>query len=381
MITNNIYSVNDKVMFDALNQSKVTIPLLYEIFISRGIVISEDTSREELASMFSRMPHGYTDYEKLATVFSSVSRREKSTLLNIPADNISEKELVDTLRDIDDDISEINQAEAKVSKDGDIIRLSLTYKEVNFNKSEFRQVLDKEAEVEIEKHKNVDDESYQYLIRHPLNTTCESVVSVIIEKLKKNVMSLGGHLSTSQISLTGIKDPATRSKFFLDMMNEMEGVTIHDVTFIYVYQPKNDEDWIEDESEDEEFDEIEGSKRLEGVHISKASLNGNGVAFSKEFQNLQDSGFYIWKAVWMVKEDGADSDIYELEAQFADPEHFTKFSYLVRGEYRYQDVSSYSKNRVKCSKKHEIKFSRLIEATAERIIKEIEYEVRAEGML
>ncbi|HHS5823757.1 TPA: hypothetical protein ACTNTH_004574, partial [Salmonella enterica subsp. enterica serovar Enteritidis] len=58
-----LYSVNDKAMFDALNQTKVTHEDMKSLFFKRGIIISKDTKRKTLALDFSKNFHGYYDFE------------------------------------------------------------------------------------------------------------------------------------------------------------------------------------------------------------------------------------------------------------------------------------------------------------------------------
>tara|TARA_R110000850_G_scaffold2760_8_gene12943 strand:- start:2172 stop:3350 length:1179 start_codon:yes stop_codon:yes gene_type:complete len=375
MITSNMYSVNDKAIYDALNQNKVTNSDLVNLFLSRGVVISRNSSREELANMFSRMFHDFSDYDKLASIFSIASRREKNTFSYIEADKIEERVVIDVLKEINSHIFDIDQAEARFIKDGQILRLSLEYKDVNFNKSEFRQVVDKDADIEIEKVLDEESGSFVYSIRHPLNKTCERVVDRVIERINLSISDVNDHIIPQELSLTGYEDAEVRSNFFLELIKKIDKTELHDVTYVYVYQPKVESDWMEDEDDEtseDESDNMVGTKKLEGVHISKAYLNGVGVAYSEELLSLQKKGFYIWKVVWKVKEIGFDSDIYELEAQFSDPERFSKFSYMVRGEYRYLESGKYSQNSIKCSSQDEKKFSKRIELAAKKIIRDIE---------
>lgn len=42
-----LYSVSDKALFDALNNSKLTNQEIIDIFFSRGILVSKETKRNE----------------------------------------------------------------------------------------------------------------------------------------------------------------------------------------------------------------------------------------------------------------------------------------------------------------------------------------------
>ncbi|MDR3571890.1 MAG: hypothetical protein P4L81_06945, partial [Candidatus Pacebacteria bacterium] len=77
MKTGSIYSASDKALFEALNQPKVTRSDLRQLFMSRGIVVSHQTSREALALHFSRLMHDYNDFQLLARLFGTKARTER----------------------------------------------------------------------------------------------------------------------------------------------------------------------------------------------------------------------------------------------------------------------------------------------------------------
>lgn len=139
----------------------------------------------------------------------------------------------------------------------------------------------------------------------------------------------------------------------------MNGYELLDVTDAYVYHPKP------------EVLEAEDGNTETGVHVSRASLKGEGVLKSEELSDLYERGFYIWKIKWKVKEKLADPDIYELEAQFGDPMNCTNFSYLVKGIRKYKAAGEYFSKPQKLSARETERFNKLIEDTAYSIITEI----------
>lgn len=72
-----IFSASDKSLNDALNQKTVTNSDLRELFLTRGVLISKESSRKSLALHFSRLTHDFIDYERLAKIFGSPVHREK----------------------------------------------------------------------------------------------------------------------------------------------------------------------------------------------------------------------------------------------------------------------------------------------------------------
>ncbi|MBL0649156.1 hypothetical protein [Aeromonas caviae] len=117
-------------------------------------------------------------------------------------------------------------------------------------------------------------------------------------------------------------------------------------------------------------DDKEKSGEL-GIHISRASLKGEGVLQSGELQELYERGYYISKIRWKFEEKLVGSDIYEIEAMFGEPETFESFSYVTRGKYKYKSQGEYNKNPSKLDAKEELEISRAVEKTAKKIINEI----------
>ncbi|MFA0173443.1 hypothetical protein AB4424_26020, partial [Vibrio splendidus] len=52
---------------------------LRDLFLSRGVIISTETKREELAREFSKYNHDYYDHQKIASAMGVVQRKEKTT--------------------------------------------------------------------------------------------------------------------------------------------------------------------------------------------------------------------------------------------------------------------------------------------------------------
>ncbi len=99
----------------------------------------------------------------------------------------------------------------------------------------------------------------------------------------------------------------------------------------------------------------------------------NNIGESDELSSLYDKGFYICKVVWTAKAPKFSSDLYELEAQFSNPEECQAFSYMVRGVYKFNSSGKYNQTRNGIHTIDEIKFSKLIEKAA----KEALYEIKA----
>lgn len=241
--------------------------------------------------------------------------------------------------------------------DDGTVKISVRYKKFHFDKNEFKQVVTKDAIITIEQEKGA------VAVRAPQNDDVDNWCRQILSQVEGQI---DAGIEIDEIDLETFTAPEVRSKFFVDLINSLPGFTRHDVTDVYVFKPKINAASI---STDEAGDEAEHIEAVDlGVHISRASLRGEGVLESDEFKGLTQKGFYISKIVWQAKQSGFDSDIYEFEAQFTEPETCTKFSYLPRGFYKYLEPKVYGKSRSQFTNEEDRELSKLIEKAARSVI-------------
>ncbi|WIF66693.1 hypothetical protein QN096_23465 [Metapseudomonas otitidis] len=358
MKTGHLYSVSDKALFDALNNSKLTNQEIIDIFFSRGILISKETKRKDLALYFSRLTHGYHDFEFLSEILGAYSRKEKSTSCDIPS-TVKKEDVVQAAHELCKKInSEGNTADTNILPNGDI-EIVVKYQKLNLDKSELRQTVNKEATLIIEPNKA------GFTLRAPLNEDVNSWKEDLLQKIQEEAEE---ELEFNEISLEHISDHKLRTEFFTELIKKIGNYDLLDVTDAYVYHPKESNSAAPgfDSDDDSEDDEVDF-----GVHISKASLKGEGVLQSEELHSLYAKGFYIWRIIWRCKEPAVGSDQIELEAQFAEPESCTEFSYIAKGFYKYKSQGAYSKNRTQLSYSAEKDLLQKLENKARETIKKI----------
>ncbi|MGP9500252.1 hypothetical protein [Halomonas sp. AOP43-D1-4] len=357
MKTGSLYSVNDKALYDALHQSQLTKSDLKDLFLARGIVIPSDASREDLSKYFSRLIHDYYDYKALAKILGSRGRRDKSTVSYIDVPGIGVEQVQEAALELNDMIGDLD-ANSQVKIIGNKVEVVVNYREVNFNKNEFRQVDEREAVLSLEV------EGDKLVIRSPLTDVVESFKGILVSNLSE---SLGKELEIESINMEGIQEPEKRTEFFERLIKGLDGLNFRDVTDVYIFHPKN----LEDNLDDEDGEEDESDSVDLGVHITRASLKGEKVLQSEELRGLYEKGFYIWKIIWQSDDGSYDSDIFEFEAQFKDAENFTGFSYLPRGYYKYKGNLEYNSSKTGFSSMEERELSVKIEKAAQKAVADI----------
>ena len=369
MSSGSIYSASDKALFDAINQSAVTAADLRALFLKHGMIISNATPRRQLALHFARLVHDFHDFEALARLFDSPQRRERLSSVRVTTGVSGDameavvQQLITKLA-VDSDLATVNRTSSGA------LELHVRYKKFHFNKSEFRQIENKDALISIE------PEGGTYVIRGPHNEKVDQIRSELLMLVEE---ATGAEIQTEEISLESFRDSSTRTRFFQMLIDHIQGHPQYDVTDVYFFNPNEDARSTEQllrgisEASSPEDDEPEL-----GIHIDSATLKGGRVLESPEMRDLLAKGFYISKIVWKARASGFDDDILEFEAQFAEPESCTEFSYMVRGYYEYLEKGEFSKHRKQFGTSDERQMGKLIEDAARTVLhkfkKQLEHE-------
>jgi hypothetical protein len=356
-----LYSVTDKALFDALNQTKVTNDDMRSLFFKRGILISKDTKRKALALDFSRYFHGFDDYKKLSEILGSIGRREKNSI-NIINANVENSDIEAAVKLVCEDLQKEGDQTDFIYTDAGI-EVKIKYVKLDYKMNEFRQSSTREAIILIEKN-----EEGEFIARFPQNTKSREFTEKLVDKIKSE--NADSTVSLDEITLESVKEHSERTYFFKKLIESIPNYNCIDVTDVYVTHPFLEEKKKETTDEDGDDESEELSVDL-GCHISKASLKGRGVLESKELNDLLLQGFYITKVVWISVVNGfVDSNKFEFEAQFFDTDNCKLFSYLVRGQYKYKSIDDYT-HRQNIEKEKEVILLTLIEESARKISDEI----------
>ncbi|HFJ9884064.1 TPA: hypothetical protein ACKP0S_000498 [Pseudomonas aeruginosa] len=354
-----IYMPNDKAICDAVQSSKVNNQSLAEIFFKRGIIVSPKTERKPLALYYSRMFTGYKDFDDLTSNLQSTTHREKTTSRFIK--DIAGHEALDAANELKEIINSKDypkDANASISKHLNETVLTITYSDINPNKSQLQQVITKEAVISISSNSN------ELIIRSPYNEDAEKWTNHLIEILS---IKKERPVKAETISLEFIDNAELRSKFLEDLINNIDGFSLRDVSKVSIFNPeKNSRVESEIDQAESEEDDI-GSD----THVFKASLNGKGVLNSKEIDLLHSKGFYTYHAVWTCTEASATPDIYEIEVKFEDSDNCTSFSHKVKGFYRYISSDKHSTNRFPPTSTIEREIQSKIETKARELIEKL----------
>jgi hypothetical protein len=231
---------------------------------------------------------------------------------------------------------------------GDRVLAKLAYDFIDYTEVEFRQVQPRDAVIEFLK-----DSSGHYVVR----STQNSYVDIAVDQTFAAINS-GREKPIKQvrIGLEGYADPALRSQFFNKLINSIDYHTFVTVTEAFCYKPRAKASIGDDEEDEKELEDQ--------PNVVRVTLKGTGVTKSFVIDELYEKGYYIVKVVWRVKPNTSmDSDVFELEAQFGEPDSCTEFSYQARTAILFEGGKLTDKKRTPKMEEQDNLF-RLIEAAA-----------------
>ncbi|WWW36385.1 hypothetical protein V8017_05590 [Stenotrophomonas rhizophila] len=334
-----VYYVTDKNIFDALNEHKVTSDLMVQLLADRNTIASSRERRVELASYFSRLTHDYFDNQKIANVLGVVPRRERMTSLFVEGSVLEDGVRV-ALEEVSKIYKELGDT-FTISKHDKGYRALLQYSKVDYRRSEFNQVQQRDAEIDISiAVGGVEIRSHQNEYVDRVRDACVAALQRSNEDLKRR-----------DISLIAFPEAKTRSRFFHDLFSDMPGFSFQQVTGVFIYKPREDGG--------------EGEEREPSV--DNVALKGSGVNSTRWFADFTDDGYYVVRVIWTSKEIFNEGNLYVIEALFADPETCSDFSFLLQGVHERLDAGHQPRRRAP-TKSEVINITKAIESSSRRLM-------------
>jgi hypothetical protein len=333
-----IYYATDKNIFDALNEHKVDSATVIKLFERRNTLVCAETPRDQLAAYFSRLNHDYFDHKEIAQKLGVIPRRERLASVDLIGINDTST-LVDAIDDVAAKLRQFGDS-VTVTRKNDNFTLSIQYSQIDYKRSEFNQVQIRDGVIEFSR------ESDSYVIRSTKNDRIDDVRDTIIAKL-----SVTPGVEQRVVSLFGHPDAKTRSEFFYDLFSNLSGLTLVDVTDVYVYKAENADD-------------------LADSFVERVSLKGKGVTRSEFHSALDSEGYYTYRVMWRSKEQMGRGDEYDIEVVFSDHIGCTGFSFLLVGVYESVDGLLSAKRRL--PERHEVlRVAKAVEGRARELISKL----------
>lgn len=307
---------NDRSVYNALNQNKITEKNIQELFLRKGIICSSSTNRNELSAYYSRLTHDFFDHKLIADCIGIVPRREKITSTEIISggkSKISYEDIKEKFKDLEKELNStgcITKYKSTEKEQG----IDITYTEIDYSKSDFQQMITRTGTISaIIDNDIIHIRSTQAKF---INQTKETLVLNIIELDKDD-------LRRNSICLSELNNHELRTKFFLNTIRNIDDYQLEEIPQIGLFKNTS---LLLDEIE---FDENNREDEKIIANINDAHLKGNSVHLTPELRLLSEKGFYYVKLVAVLKGKN-DNLLYTVDIEFKNKETCDEFSYIVK---------------------------------------------------
>lgn len=304
----------------------------------RHIILSASEVRDALAETISELPYDWYSLRGLISLTETADRNEPhastSIQFAIPPNTVIDR--CAALRMERMDREEIIQ----VTHTGGKIKLDVTYTEIDSSRTRLFQRRERNLEIEIE----VGTSCIQ--VRHTANERAREIVEKLFDMLRKVTNTESPPVD---VTLSGIRDPSLRTKFFIEITKALEGFKDPDVTSLKVHRltdnkPENQES--ESDEYNEETDSYPDESKALFAIVRKASLDGEKILHSGQYHHLKNDGFFISQMAWTAEEVRTER-LVSFEAGFQKPEECESFYYDIKGIFPRTSHGSFRKSSVK----------------------------------
>lgn len=316
-----LYCVTDKEIFDALVSSPqmFSTSTLRGLGKARGIFYSAQTDRQTLCSDISSLGFGFDEIAGIQGEFEKTSRSEKKTFKYLKTEI--------TLQEFR---SIAAQYKAEAEEEGEKVSwnnvgttefsMNLKYDEVDLSRTRLRQRQHREAALEFKVRNG------ETVLIYPSNEKVNLAVETLIERACAAKKS---QILVEEVDLSFIKDYDLRTKFFQELMRNIPGFALEDVTQVQV--DRKDQQQTEDTDESDEADEEKKAieEEIKGI-VKDIALRGTSLHTSDEYRRLKEQGYFLTSLQWSARRKNSPFEIVQFDAGFDDPFAGTGYRYGVR---------------------------------------------------
>lgn len=326
-------------IYDALvsEKRKITMHELLLMARRKGIFLSKQESRENIAQYLSLLPLSLEDIGYIFSLTETEFKKEKVTSLLIKT-KFEHEEIQLALADF----KELRQDHEEVynvtsNKANSNIFINATISEINHSLSRITQKRKRVAEIEI-----IPTEE-GLSIQYPADPKFENIISLIVAALEKRKNE---EAEIEKIELPPALSLEDKIKFFLDLIKSLEGMTLKDVVGVSIHRPVQEEqEELIEEDEDYDPDDDSAETALMTGFIRSIAIEGSDILSQKSYKDfIESNDYYITRIRWLSTDNNArPSTIVEFEASFTNAKQCKDFSYGIRSIMRL----TISKNRSK----------------------------------
>ena len=317
------YYFNDKDIADLFSHPAFTQRGLWQIAREQGVFLHRAETIDDLISYLRRFAFDWPTLQAIARRINTGENQERRMPYRIGVD-LQPDAIEDALGKTKEKRTKTKREIYSITKTKDgLIDVDVAYIHVDPTRMAAMQREERHIHIEIE---NV---CGKVEIQYNNNERADEIVEQFVSFIRGAV---GENLPATKIELQSIRDPAIRTKFFFDLMHNIEGFRVIDVKDLKVdhrLPELKSETGAEDEEEgDQTEEEVEETEAFKGL-VRSAILHGESLLTSELYNRLRETGYYIASATWTAKEKSGDERVVDFAAGFGDPVKGTGFAFDV----------------------------------------------------
>lgn len=384
-----MYFADNKDIRDLLDSSRqrLTLDVLREFLLRRGIIVSDDATKEHLFDQISMWTLDLEDLNWLLDKTARADRTERYTSATVPG-KFSDSEVrkaIDTLKNSSVG-PQLDSLTFSKSADGPF-QVAATYSELDPAKTRLRQKRTRDGSIRLE------ITAQGLSIRHEANDRMSAVAEELMKVLAADKEE---PVEVRKIDLSHLPGGDSRTAFFLTLVRGVGGMKLSDVSKVQVERsmlstgageasPMQTFDALEDgdlvdllegadvADDPSDPDESAGLEFI-GNEVRGAILRGESLLTSPEFQMLKRH-FFLYGMEWTSEEESEKGRIVQFEAAFENPKECSGFRYKVKGivdRKKSGDGSEFVKTPRACTEIENSHYMKLLEEASRQALASVE---------
>jgi len=328
------YYFSDKDLADVLGNSAFGERALLHLGRQRGFFFSPLEKKRQLVHLLSHVPFDWDGLKDLAEKLNSEDRDKKRSTRRI--EDFTDLEAVNkALNELKTERGVAEQEVYTIQKKGvGVYHVDVAYTDIDTSKARAFQRTEAHSTIELEKVGN------RIEVRFSHDDHSREVIQALFVKLKASVNK---ELKSVDIELTGVRDPALRSQFFVNLRQKLKDFRPIDVLDLS-FDRRLPEETQTGETDQDDADENEEQAEIKTM-VRKAAFSGQGLLSSELSNKLRETGYFISRIKWSAKETKGDERLVEFESGFEDPVMATGFYYDVKKVYPRDDPEDKKKTQ------------------------------------
>lgn len=313
------YYLDDKDLSDLFTAQNVSPRFLLRFARRRGLFLSDKGTKEDLVRALCMAPISWEDVSVIAEAINSEDRDTKQMTVQLTS-GVDFSGLPAALERVKSWL-EANREIPTITKVGDnAYKLEVGFLELQPQRTRPLQRVERRVTIEIEQVEG----------RLDIRFSAHEHARQIVRKLVGEIPSKQDDKKSERtVSLWSVHEPLLRIKFFTDLINNIDGFVLSEVTDLQVDRrfptaEKGDADENQQTPEDDEQ-----KKEAVGL-VKRAILSGESLLNSDFYRKLRDAGYYIGSVIWTANELGGARRQVEFSAGFKDPILATDFIFDIR---------------------------------------------------